>query len=1749
MTLIGSICLLIFCQSGIQLTHSATTSSNIGFSETSSYATSAVPLSNQPQETLPNEPQSTTDQITSTSTSILPNTPTQYNLTTTSSTTTSGEIPSTELTTTTSGEIPSTELTTNELTPTASVFTANTAKTTTEYTTSALTLKTAATTRTNITILMSDKVTTVTEVSHSQITDIPTTRETLTTMASSQITATNVSAGKTSTAPSTTQNTMTPSPTSTANKTASITTTPLSTELKNTTSSPTTITQFTATTAAPLTTQTDMTPSPAIITNFTAGKPSAAQSTAQTTMTQSTTANLSASTTKTVSATKQTTMKSSPTTITNMTAETTKTTASTVQPTTTPSITSTTPSITTTTYFTNGTTITEASTPQTITLSTPETTTTTSRTTTTPSQTTTEPSQTTTAPSQTTTTLSQTTILSTPEISSTDSPKTATASQTSTASTTETTTTTTLSPTITFADSTTLNDVTSPKSTTLSTTETTTTPSQTSTASTTETTATLSPTITFADSTTLNDVTTPKSTTLSTTETTTTPSQTSTASTTETTTTATLSPTITFADSTTLNDVTTPKSTTLSTTETTTTPSQTSTASTTERTTTATLSSTITFADSTTLNDATTPKSTTLSTTETTTTPFITTTKTPQTTPTASYTTEIISTSKTTSKTTTTSPEPTYSSELTSTSTFETSETPNTIVSETTTITMVETSHTSTSSASSTSYTTITAIECEPVKTIPNGRIDLFSPSVAIVTCDSGFDASIDYVTCLSNGSWSEASCTPKDCGPVELIPNGQIDLNDPSNTTYGAAANITCEPGFDASIDQVTCLSNGSWSNASCSPKDCGPVETIPNGQIDLNDPSNTTYGASANVSCHSGFDAGKDDLTCLSNGSWSEASCKPRDCGSVGIPANGIVENPNETSFQKIARFKCNLGYCLNGNVSRVCSVNSSGVMFWSGTTPICQIKECQTLLNPKNGVVNLTSGTTYGQNVSYTCNKGYKLIGDKVRQCQASGSWGGAEPSCLLEEMPHLTCKNDTDTRGTLWTEILANTTRSYDCDKESKGNMSRRCRPEGTWELPQYNCVREAVENVNIQLNNLTTKVNITTEEITVALEALTNVTTTHGTNATTALTDGEITALTSSLENVATLLNNNTKLDSVIISEHFMESASNLLDSSNQESWKAMKESNNNGAETMLKAIDSVGSAMRKSIQAGTGGTSATIIKTNVALEVKKTDDENIEFPAKSSSDNPVDADKDWIFKSHSNLTLDKRALNFEEDKTYITTAIMYRDMSDILPTQSNENATGNGKLKEINGPVLSLSLDLATGNLSTPIRITFGHFLTNLSEPSCNYWAFGNDGQAGGWSTVGCSVNYSSAIQTVCECTHLTNFAVLMSPFVQADADSVPLRIVSIVGIAVSMFCLLFTSSLYICLWRYLRNDRAVILLNLCIALFFSYIVFLAGVDRTESKEFCAVVAALLHYIYLVVFCLMLAEGIDIAYTVLYVFATRSRARSLVIASWVIPAVIVGISLGATQTQGYGNTYFCWLSLSRGVIWAFVAPALLIISLNIICLVLVFRKMLRMKAMESKKTTEKIQTSLRSLCVLVPLMGVSWILGIFYINEDLYFMQYLFAICNGLQGFFIFLFHCALNKKIQNGCQMRRRRMSAMKSTLKTTYRSSSKERSKSKDLKSLSSESRDIDASIDWRNLVLNGTSETDKGRQFNSPIGGGAFGHIQRPTVAFNPPAEYSPHTHDSRQSIKHRDSRKIDIVIGEDKNYDYRRRSTEL
>ena len=44
-----------------------------------------------------------------------------------------------------------------------------------------------------------------------------------------------------------------------------------------------------------------------------------------------------------------------------------------------------------------------------------------------------------------------------------------------------------------------------------------------------------------------------------------------------------------------------------------------------------------------------------------------------------------------------------------------------------------------------------------------------------------------------------------------------------------------------------------------------------------------------------------------------------------------------------------------------------------------------------------------------------------------------------------------------------------------------------------------------------------------------------------------------------------------------------------------------------------------------------------------------------------------------------------------------------------------------------------------------------------------------------------------------------------------------------------------------------------------------------------------------------------------------------------------MPALIVVVSLAATQADGYGTEFVCWLSVESKLIWAFVGPALFII--------------------------------------------------------------------------------------------------------------------------------------------------------------------------------------------------------------------------
>ena len=63
-------------------------------------------------------------------------------------------------------------------------------------------------------------------------------------------------------------------------------------------------------------------------------------------------------------------------------------------------------------------------------------------------------------------------------------------------------------------------------------------------------------------------------------------------------------------------------------------------------------------------------------------------------------------------------------------------------------------------------------------------------------------------------------------------------------------------------------------------------------------------------------------------------------------------------------------------------------------------------------------------------------------------------------------------------------------------------------------------------------------------------------------------------------------------------------------------------------------------------------------------------------------------------------------------------------------------------------------------------------------------------------------------------------------------------------------------------------------------------------------------------------------------------------------------------------------------------------------------------------------------TLLHASLVLVPILGVTWALGFFVVGDSIYstVVEWLFFAFSSLQGVFIFIMHCILNREVHGTC-------------------------------------------------------------------------------------------------------------------------------
>ncbi|XP_043573862.1 adhesion G protein-coupled receptor L3 isoform X10 [Chiloscyllium plagiosum] len=482
----------------------------------------------------------------------------------------------------------------------------------------------------------------------------------------------------------------------------------------------------------------------------------------------------------------------------------------------------------------------------------------------------------------------------------------------------------------------------------------------------------------------------------------------------------------------------------------------------------------------------------------------------------------------------------------------------------------------------------------------------------------------------------------------------------------------------------------------------------------------------------------------------------------------------------------------------------------------------------------------------------------------------------------------------------------------------------------------------------------------------------------------------------------------------------VETVNNLLQPQALDAWKDLMTSDQLRAATML--LDTV--------EQGAFVLADNLLKTdrvrenteNILLEVARlsTDgtSEDLQFPQNGINGNSIQL---------SASTLKKNGRNGEIRVAFV----LYNNLGSYLSTENASFKLGSEAMSTnhtviVNSQVVSAAINKESNRiyLAAPVIFTLKHLdLQNNFNPNCSFWSYSKRTMTGYWSTQGCRMLGSNRTHTTCSCNHLTNFAVLMAHKDVKFSDPVHellLEVITWVGILISLVCLLICIFTF-CFFHGLQSDRNTIHKNLCISLFVAELLFLIGINRTDQPIACAVFAALLHFFFLAAFTWMFLEGVQLYIMLVEVFESEhSRKKYFYLVGYGVPALIVAVS-AAVDYRSYGTTTACWLRLDTYFIWSFIGPATLIIMLNVIFLGIALYKMFHHTTVLKPESSclDNIKSWVIGAIALLCLLGLTWAFGLMFINESTVIMAYLFTIFNSLQGMFIFIFHCVLQKKVR----------------------------------------------------------------------------------------------------------------------------------
>ncbi|XP_027468888.1 complement receptor type 2 isoform X6 [Zalophus californianus] len=319
--------------------------------------------------------------------------------------------------------------------------------------------------------------------------------------------------------------------------------------------------------------------------------------------------------------------------------------------------------------------------------------------------------------------------------------------------------------------------------------------------------------------------------------------------------------------------------------------------------------------------------------------------------------------------------------------------------------------------------------ECEPIeKQVFKKPQDQFVRPDVNSSCDEGYrlGGSV-YQKCQGAIPWfmEIRLCEEIICPPPPAIYNGKHTGSSSGDILYGTTVTYTCNPGPESGVEfnligesTIRCISNdqerGTWSGPAPVCKlflpavQCPPAQ-VANGYKISGKDAPYFYNDSVTFKCNHGFILkGSHQIRCKADSTWDpeipvcekEAPCQPvRDFQEPPIHSHVIPVN-----------ISCQDGYRLTGHTYQKCQDAENRV--WFQKIPLCKVIHCQPPPMIDHGRPRgvMAEPFLYGNEVSYECDQGFSLLGEKNIRCisdsEGHGSWTGPSPKCL-KSLPVIHC----------------------------------------------------------------------------------------------------------------------------------------------------------------------------------------------------------------------------------------------------------------------------------------------------------------------------------------------------------------------------------------------------------------------------------------------------------------------------------------------------------------------------------------------------------------------------------------------------------------------------------------------------------------------------------------------------------------------------------------------------------------------